>query len=223
MKTELKHSAEIDVTETARRFGFKMRVVLSRRLWDFIEGLPDAGRDEAETLERLNRLLKTASRELQCEPGVNFDFILGRRGDFRVCAAALIDDDHERRLGISLAHERLTVTIRRSQWNRSSKTSERCCGLLFDGAGYCCLGFVCQQLFGKTDEEMLGRKMPEEVGIPNDPSGLPGVFVQAAVELNDRITARPGNEDYREMSDAEQERRIAELFATMGIVVQFIE
>ena len=40
MKTELKHSGEIDVTETAVRCGFKMRVVLSRRLWDFIEGPP---------------------------------------------------------------------------------------------------------------------------------------------------------------------------------------
>ena len=60
------------------------------------------------------------------------------------------------------------------------KTSGPCCGLLFDG-GYCCLGFVCQQLFGKSDEEMLGKKMPEEVGIPNDLTGLPGGFVQAAV------------------------------------------
>jgi hypothetical protein len=63
------------VTETARRCGFKMRVVLSRRLWDFIEGPPDACRDEAETLERLDRLLKMASRELLCEPGVNFDWV----------------------------------------------------------------------------------------------------------------------------------------------------
>ena len=89
--------------------------------------------------------------------------------------------------------------------------------------GHSRLGFVCQQIFGKSDEEMLGKKMPEEVGIPNDLTGLPGGFVQAAVELNDRVTARPGNEDYREMSDAEQERRIAELFATMGIAVQFLE
>jgi hypothetical protein len=64
MKTELKHSGEIDVTESAKKLGFKMRVVLSRRLWDFIEGPPDACRDEAETLERLDRLLKTARREL---------------------------------------------------------------------------------------------------------------------------------------------------------------
>jgi hypothetical protein len=223
MKTGLMHSGEIDVTETAKTLGFKMQVVLSRRLWDFIEGPPDACRAEAETLEQLHRLLKTVKRELQCGPGVNFDFIVGRGGDFRVGAVALLADDHEQRLAISLAHETRRVTIRRSRWNRSSKTSESCYGLLFDGAGYCCLGFVCQQLFGKTDEEMLGKKMPEEVGIPNDPRGLPGGFVQAAVELNDRVTARPGNEDYREMSDAEQERRIAELFATMGIAVQFIE
>jgi hypothetical protein len=223
MKTGLKASDEIDVTDTARKFGFEMRVVLSRRLWDFIEGPPDAGRDEAETLEQIQRLLKTASRELRCGPGVNFDFIVGRRGDFRVCAVALIDNDHEQRLAISFAHETRRVTIRRSRWHRSSKTSESCCGLLFDGAGYCCLGFVCQQLFGKSDEEMLGKKLPEEIGIPNNPRGLPGGFVQAAVELNDRVTARPGNEDYREMSDAEQERRIAALFATMGISVQFIE
>jgi hypothetical protein len=48
-------------------------------------------------------------------------------------------------------------------------------------------------------------------------------LVQAAAELNDRVSTRRGNKGYAAMSDAEQERRIARLFATIGIEVHYTD
>jgi hypothetical protein len=223
MKIEMEQSGEIDVTKTAKTFGFKMQVVLSREVWELIDGAPHNSRDEAETPERLRQLLKTVSRELRWVPRSNFKFIFGRRGDFRVGAVTLLGDDHAPHLAIRLAHETPGVTITRSRWKRATKASGSHCGSLFDGSGYCCLGFVCRQVFGKTDGEMLGKKMPDEVGVPNNLRGLPGGLVQAAAELNDRVATRSGNEDYHLMSDTEQEQRIADLFESVGIAVQFID
>jgi hypothetical protein len=116
-----------------------------------------------------------------------------------------------------------TVIINRSRWNRARSGRSSLPGDLFNGESYDCLGFVCQQLFGKTDEEMLGKRMPEEIGVANSLTGLPGNLVQAAAELNDRVTTRRGNENYAEMSDVEQERRIAGLFATIGIEAKYVD
>jgi hypothetical protein len=115
------------------------------------------------------------------------------------------------------------VIIKRSLWNRARSGHCALPGILFNGVNYDCLGFVCQQLFGMTDKEILGQRMPDEIGVPNALTGLPGNLVQAAAELNDRVTTRPGNQDYAEMSDAEQEHRLARLFATIGIEVQYVD
>ena len=91
MKTKLKHSGEIDVTETARRCGFKMRVVLSRRLWDFIEGPPDACRDEAETLRATRPVTEDGESGIAVRTRRQFrSSSSDAESDFRVCAAALL-------------------------------------------------------------------------------------------------------------------------------------
>jgi hypothetical protein len=115
------------------------------------------------------------------------------------------------------------VIINWSTWNRARSGRGPHGGKLFNGESYDCLGFVCQQLFGMTDDEMLGKRMPDEIGVPNRLTGLPGGLVQAAAELNDRVITRPGNEEYHAMSDAEQERRLAGLFATIGIEVHYVD
>jgi hypothetical protein len=114
------------------------------------------------------------------------------------------------------------VVISRSKWNRVKHGERSRCGFLLSSRGYCCLGFVCQQLFGATDEEMKRARMPEDIGIEDDLTGLPGGLVLAAAELNDRISVDPTN-DLEEMTDAEQERRIAKLFVPLGIDLQFID
>jgi hypothetical protein len=40
------------------------------------------------------------------------------------------------------------------------------CNLLFAHLA-CCLGCVCQRHFGKTDAEVLGKEMYEELGVPD--------------------------------------------------------
>src|SRR5262249_28451106 len=75
-----------------------------------------------------------------------------------------------------------TVAISRNRWNRATQASGWRYYLLFDGERYCCLGFVCQQLFGKSDEEMLGMRVPQQVGVPTTPNSRYSTARQRAMQ-----------------------------------------
>jgi hypothetical protein len=109
--------------------------------------------------------------------------------------------------------EKRKVVIDRKTWGRS-RQGDSYAGRLFDGETYCCLGFVCKQLFGKTDEEILTFDEPSQVDVSSD--ALPDDVVLEAIRLNDRH-----GPDLPHMTDLEQEEKIAELFAGVGIEVEY--
>lgn len=136
------------------------------------------------------------------------------------------------------------VTVDRSKWLRGEGPMDSFLLRATDGK-MCCLGFVLQQAYGKTDDELLQFKAPSCTrrsrpdgtrederlerpgrGTPlNSPDGYEEIQAIAnAMEVNDlRAKDFAITPHAMWVTDEEsRERRLIELLATVGIELEFV-
>jgi hypothetical protein len=121
--------------------------------------------------------------------------------------------------------QKRTVVVERSKWLRSPDY----CGpdyvewlLDKEPSLMNIVEIVRGQLLASAGERLIDAQTRQESEAAKHHTDLPESLVQAAEDINDRDWCRSGNGDYMVMSEAEQEDRLARLFATIGIELKFV-
>lgn len=120
----------------------------------------------------------------------------------------------------------MKLIIDRKKWNGGAEPSVS--KLLTDDGRMCCLGFYCLAV-GKTEDEILGRTMPnmlmnkKGLELLLDKSGASNDLVLKLSHVNDMdVNVYEGIEPTFNWTLSQREAKITKLFKQMDVEVEFI-
>lgn len=137
----------------------------------------------------------------------------------------------------------MSFTVQRSKWLRGEKANSKGSGLNEDGE-FCCLGFLCTKV-GYTPEQIEGLCYPstlvDRLVYNNNKDSkfryedlhpmLKAVvdehereYANGMVYANPQIVIKIANiNDDANLTDAEREQQVTELFLRLGITIKFVD
>lgn len=129
-------------------------------------------------------------------------------------------------------YDNARLTITRSEWNRGGSNGATS---LLNENGMCCLGFASKQIGGLKDHEIRDKGCPSYVR--NSVKGNQFLDLMAAfdetrqfiqfedpfMEVNDALVGQCVDSVARIESEEHREQLLTDLFAELGIVVEFVD